>query len=931
MSTSEGEFVGTPGSGSEEAALAALLAEGLAELKSMNWRVAPDRAVHLLGRVVRSTGPRHPLRLDALSGLARAFQRRAEVRADDDDLEWALIHLRTAAGEATETGSPAVATLRCECAAALLDLFLRRYGDQLPVWRDRLRSQVLQKLATARTCPDPKGYLEAAKRHLGGGLFNLADTAIPEEDPRLSLLNEAAYCLALDEPDAGEACEASPRVLRLSGQVLRLRGIARGSYEEVERGVRVLRHLCALPTGEQPGDSARLLSSSLEEAWLLSADQGLLAESLTWRRCAARDAPSGSALEAKRQLAVALCLAETVGLEVNGMEIDGLLEEASPAVSPTIRMEGWNPHEEMRDAKFCTVRGSRALRLGRWAEAEKAYVLGAEAIECALWCSPHPAAKDEALRLRGQMAPDLAYARYQNGAGALPLAVALELARYRLTSESLGPVLADELHRLEKLDPEAARRFGIHADRYRRIEKFVRSGHSNAALGTDPRRLWSDLIAHLDSIRGIVPGAAHFALPAFPWPDSLECLEEAAGQWIHQCVDGTSLVYLVCATPGSFAVAIPAGRADKARIVELPELSLGSVDSWVHGFWEALRTEARGWRTAFGTSEERVDACASKLYTIAMGPILTSLAESTDCRRIALVPCGLTAQLPLHAAWDSVSDESDERRFVIEDWALTYAPCANALAAAQRAARRTRVETVAIITDPARARCREPNDVVPASSDGPLREIPGQAPSTHHELQAIRTAFSRATVLSGDGATRSAGLDVLSTHSVTHLDCHGSRGDGTVYSMGLQLAHGVPLEAHEILGRRLTSSRLVFLSACDSATFARSLPDELLGLPSVLLQAGAAGVIGSLWPVKISAAAFLSGYFYRALAEQDAPHDPVAAFHTSVNHLRKATFAELRRDHPELAQSVGLPPDAISWKQPFAEPHMWAAFIYQGW
>jgi CHAT domain-containing protein len=58
-------------------------------------------------------------------------------------------------------------------------------------------------------------------------------------------------------------------------------------------------------------------------------------------------------------------------------------------------------------------------------------------------------------------------------------------------------------------------------------------------------------------------------------------------------------------------------------------------------------------------------------------------------------------------------------------------------------------------------------------------------------------------------------------------------------------------------------ARLCVLSACESAVAGGFVPDQAIGLPGGLLQAGAAGVVGSLWPVGDLAARVLLTRFYR--------------------------------------------------------------------
>jgi CHAT domain-containing protein len=57
--------------------------------------------------------------------------------------------------------------------------------------------------------------------------------------------------------------------------------------------------------------------------------------------------------------------------------------------------------------------------------------------------------------------------------------------------------------------------------------------------------------------------------------------------------------------------------------------------------------------------------------------------------------------------------------------------------------------------------------------------------------------------------------------------------------------------------------RLVVLSACETGLYGIDRdPDEFIGLPGTFTALGAAGVLGTLWPVADTATALLIARFY---------------------------------------------------------------------
>jgi CHAT domain-containing protein len=131
------------------------------------------------------------------------------------------------------------------------------------------------------------------------------------------------------------------------------------------------------------------------------------------------------------------------------------------------------------------------------------------------------------------------------------------------------------------------------------------------------------------------------------------------------------------------------------------------------------------------------------------------------------------------------------------------------------------------------------------------------------------------------------------SHGYAHFACHGSFDAGDPAASGLQLANNQRLAVLAIV-RDLTLDRcrLVTLSACETAMVdVQHLPDECVGLPAAFLQAGAPGVVATLWSVYDRPTVRLMPQFYRAhLKEGKAP---AAALREAVLWLRQQTDTAL--------------------------------------
>jgi CHAT domain-containing protein len=167
----------------------------------------------------------------------------------------------------------------------------------------------------------------------------------------------------------------------------------------------------------------------------------------------------------------------------------------------------------------------------------------------------------------------------------------------------------------------------------------------------------------------------------------------------------------------------------------------------------------------------------------------------------------------------------------------------------------------------------------------------------------------------------------------------------------------------------LEGVRLLVLSACETAVIdIRQAPDEVMGLASGFLQAGAAGVIASLWAVDDRATCLLMSRFAqlyldprrglspaRALAEAQrwlreeatnavlmtydpaetgqpavqkgaAPQTGEYAAASRLRSLRLGYESGLAEIHTEAAMRAAENPHAL----PYADPFYWAAFVVTG-
>jgi CHAT domain-containing protein len=207
------------------------------------------------------------------------------------------------------------------------------------------------------------------------------------------------------------------------------------------------------------------------------------------------------------------------------------------------------------------------------------------------------------------------------------------------------------------------------------------------------------------------------------------------------------------------------------------------------------------------------------------------------------------------------------------------------------------------------------------------------APGGEREAVETLAVLGRGRLLWPRQATVGAVTAELDSHSVLYFACHGIAEPADPLESRLELADGT-LTLRDLLARRLPRTRLAVLSACDSSVAGRSLPDEVVSLPTGLAQAGAAGVVASLYRVPGPSARILMARFYRAWRDEgiEPPQALRAAqqwMRDTTNDEKQAMFPSIRDLRPRSGMSER---DRAEWgaRRRHRPSVHWAAFTYVG-
>jgi CHAT domain-containing protein/tetratricopeptide (TPR) repeat protein len=474
-------------------------------------------------------------------------------------------------------------------------------------------------------------------------------------------------------------------------------------------------------------------------------------------------------------------------------------------------------------------------------------------------------------------------------------AIALEVGRGLLLSEALDRDRAD----LDRL--RVTGRADL-ADAYRAAAGALDAAIRGTADVTEVRARRDDLDGVIGQIRQ-VEGYQRFMLA----PTVAELAQSVRA--------GTALAYLAAATPGGLALVVD---GDGIRHIDLPRASAAALRRRVEALFEARAGSVTNPARWAGT----LDAIARWSWEALIGPLLAATNVEQD---VVLLPSGLLTLLPLHAAWTPSEGEVTGRRYALDQLQLTYAPNARALRAAGRTAAEAPAQRMVVIADP------RPTALPPV----------GYASA---EAAWATGWFPGSTVIAGERATRAEVVAALPGANVYHFICHGAAQPDAPLDSSLRLAGGDRLTLRDILQLRLRQpggppgARLAVLSACDTDRPGVQLPDEVVSLPTGLLQAGVAGVVATQWAVRSEAVSLVMARFYQAWRGQGL--EPAAALRAAQRWLRDTTNAEKAADLAATEPGIDQGERRILRRtlllrdpaqRSYTDVASWAALSYHGW
>lgn len=372
-----------------------------------------------------------------------------------------------------------------------------------------------------------------------------------------------------------------------------------------------------------------------------------------------------------------------------------------------------------------------------------------------------------------------------------------------------------------------------------------------------------------------------------PWTPSLKDIE-AALTTISKEGSKPALVYLFGTARGAAAV-VATWNADKSglslKLVEAPRCTDAELRTLLFG--EAQDIDPASWFGSYGRREslqqtwrQTLRKTVDRLWLVLMSTVAQSLV-SEGCDRAVLMPSGLLSFVPLHATWRRTVDDAA----AIEEIVWSYSPSANLLSHCHLTAEGNSTEDMVAVVNP------EPSTYT-------------ALPWANEEITIIKARFYKPwgdvfiapKVLAGSSANRNLVTHSLTGeyHPIVHFSAHASTDWGNGDESGIFLAGDEKLRIRDLFRVEKSTARLALLGACETGIPTRHMPDESLTLPAVLLGAGFAGAVASLWAVEDISTTLLCIRFYEEWL--DNKKNPALALHIAQHWLRTTSNIE-KCDH----------------------------------
>jgi CHAT domain-containing protein/Tfp pilus assembly protein PilF len=262
------------------------------------------------------------------------------------------------------------------------------------------------------------------------------------------------------------------------------------------------------------------------------------------------------------------------------------------------------------------------------------------------------------------------------------------------------------------------------------------------------------------------------------------------------------------------------------------------------------------------TGDTNFAVTGSKLYEILIRPIEDQI-KATSAKQLSIIATGKLRYIPFETLYDEQTDE-----FLIQKYPVNYL---------------TRISTRAI-----------PDSTLQGgvlALGNPIPRLPQNLPGTEEEVRNIAQLLPGSSTYIGNAATLDQFKLQAPRFPFLHLATHGCFQQGGCQKLGMEentlLFADSQFNIADAALLGLQNTRLLTLSACQTAMQANSNGEEISGVAYVFERAGARAVMASLWSVSDSATKDLMVQFYQNINKGMSKNEA----------LRQAKLSQIAR-HP---------------------------------
>lgn len=336
------------------------------------------------------------------------------------------------------------------------------------------------------------------------------------------------------------------------------------------------------------------------------------------------------------------------------------------------------------------------------------------------------------------------------------------------------------------------------------------------------------------------------------------------------------------------------------------------MEDWLRIYIALRQAESKveDWRPA-------IERITGELWQLFIEPILALVKRQPEVRHLTLIPQDRLRLLPLHAAWRW--DDQSERRYLLDDYAVSFAPAVHILNQCQQQLQDSERGDRLVVG-------------VEHYQGLPSLKLAGT------ESQLVADIMGTAALMDRQARKESV-LQALAGKELLHFACRGAYGEfGNPLNSYLRVGEDQMLSLEELVASpALQGARLVVLSACETGIANLTPgPNEYFGLPAGFMLLGAAGVLSSLWVVNDLSTVLLIERFYHNHLQLN--QGPAQALQEAQFWLRNVSRTELvdylKTKAWFTASSAAATLFEVRLEQleekPYANPFYWATFLFSG-